>query len=225
MERWISRRVVEEYEKTLRLHELLREYANGSPVCPICRSEIVACEGEDEPYFWRCVRDYCYTREIDQPGPQGGVIICARCGSPVEYGEWGGKPAWRCTKDRHHHQRLAESHLDLPRMCALIPRGELRKCASMSACIRNGSRATRDRGQTRRSKTGTVTVGNVGWKQGGGGHEVEVGEGERRRMVRGGGNGGRKGGGGGGGGAERRGRDEGGTGSGGGTGRRRGGEG
>jgi hypothetical protein len=127
MERRISKRVVEEYEKTLRLHQLLREYANGSPVCPICQSEVVACEGEDEPYFWRCIRDYCYTREVDRPDVQDGVIACEHCGCPVEYGEWGGKPAWRCTKDRHHHQRLAKSHLGLPRMCALMPRGELRK--------------------------------------------------------------------------------------------------
>lgn len=126
MERRISKRVVEEYEKTLRLHELLQEYASGSPVCPICQSEVVACEGTDEPYFWRCVCDGCYTRGIDQP-LQDGMITCARCGYPVEYGEWGGKPAWRCTKNRHHHQRLAQSHLRLPRMCALIPRGELRK--------------------------------------------------------------------------------------------------
>lgn len=127
MERRISRRVVEEYEKTLCLHELLQEYANGSPVCPICQSEIVACEGKDEPYFWRCVRDDCYTRGIDQPGLQNGVITCARCGYAVEYGEWGGKPAWRCTENRHHHQRLAKAHLRLPQMCALVPREELRK--------------------------------------------------------------------------------------------------
>ena len=126
MERRISRTVVEEYERVLRLCDLLREYAKGPPVCPICQSEIVACEGEDEPYFWRCIRDGCYIRKIDQPR-QDGIITCVRCGSPVEYGEWGGKPAWRCTKDRHHHQRLTEAHLRWPRLCALIPSGELDK--------------------------------------------------------------------------------------------------
>jgi phosphatidylserine/phosphatidylglycerophosphate/cardiolipin synthase-like enzyme len=127
MERRVSKKVVEEYERTLRLHELLQEYDNGSPVCPICESEVVACEGKDEPYFWRCVQDDCYTRGIDQPSLQNGVITCARCGCPVEYGEWGGKPAWRCTKSRHHHQRLSKTHLRLPKMCALIPGQDLHK--------------------------------------------------------------------------------------------------
>ncbi len=126
MERRISKRVVEEYEKTLRLHELLQAYANGSPACPICQSEIVACEGEDTPYFWRCVCDGCYTRGIDQP-LEDGIITCVRCGCPVEYGEWGGRPAWRCTKDRHHHQKLTESHLRLRRLHALIPPEQLRR--------------------------------------------------------------------------------------------------
>ncbi len=127
MERWVGRAVVEECEKALRLQELLLGYADGSPVCPVCRSEIVACEGDEEPYFWRCVRDHCYVREVDQPGLEDGVIVCPCCGSAVEYGEWGGKPAWRCTKDRHHYLKLAKSHLRLPRMRAMMPRGELRR--------------------------------------------------------------------------------------------------
>jgi hypothetical protein len=127
MERRASKKVVEDYKRTLRLQELLEEYTNGPPVCPICQSEVVASEGKDEPYFWRCVHDDCYTRGIDQPALQNGLITCARCGCPVEYGEWGGKPAWRCTKNRHHHQRFAKTHLRLPRMYTLIPREELRK--------------------------------------------------------------------------------------------------
>ncbi len=127
MERRISKRVFAEYAQTLRLRELLQGYAGGPPTCPICQREVFACEGRDDPYFWRCVCKDCYSRAIDQPGLQNGMITCARCGHPVEYGEWGGKPAWRCTKNRHHHQRFAKTHLRLPRMRAIIPIDELRK--------------------------------------------------------------------------------------------------
>jgi len=38
MERRVSKKVVQEYEKTLRMRELLQEYAGGPPACPICRA-------------------------------------------------------------------------------------------------------------------------------------------------------------------------------------------
>jgi hypothetical protein len=127
MERRISKRVFAEYAQTLRLQELLQGYASGPPACPICQREVFASEGRDDPYFWRCVCKDCYSRAIDQPGLQNGMITCASCGHPVEYGEWGGKPAWRCKVNRRHHQRLARTHLRLPRMRAMIPTVDLRK--------------------------------------------------------------------------------------------------
>lgn len=128
MERRVSKKVFDEYAKTLRLCDLLEKYAKGPPVCPICDSEVTASEGRNDPYFWRCTRPECdFKWGIDQAGLQSGMITCARCGHPVEYGEWDGKPAWRCTVNRRHHQRLARTHLRLPRMRAMIPTVDLRK--------------------------------------------------------------------------------------------------
>jgi len=55
------------------------------------------------------------------------VISCSKCGAEVEYGEWGGKSAWRCVENRRHHQRIVRAHLHLPEMRALVPKGELRR--------------------------------------------------------------------------------------------------
>lgn len=127
MERRVSRDVVRDFAQTLRLDELLAEYEGGLPTCPICGSEVVATEGDDEPYYWRCVEEDCYSRSIDQPKLEGGLITCANCGGAVEYGEWGGEPHWRCVVNRQHRQRVARTHLRLPKMRSLVPNPELRR--------------------------------------------------------------------------------------------------
>lgn len=127
MERRISQKVFEDYARTLRLNDLITEYDGGPPTCPICGSEVVAREGRDDPYFWCCVRKDCYSRSINQPPLKDGIITCAKCGGEVEYGEWGGKPAWRCIENRHHHQKLARTHLRLPKMRAIVPKRKLRE--------------------------------------------------------------------------------------------------
>ncbi|MHC4328317.1 MAG: AAA domain-containing protein, partial [Planctomycetota bacterium] len=127
MERRRNARVFEDYSKTIRLDELLGEYDDGIPTCPICGSEVVACEGRDEPFYWHCVVKDCYSRSIDQPPIRDGIIKCYNCDGPVEIGEWGGKPCWRCTINKRHHQRVARTHLRLPKMRAIIPKRELAK--------------------------------------------------------------------------------------------------
>jgi len=127
MERRFSKKVFEEYSRKLRLNELISEYDDGPPACPICSNEVVAREGRDDPYFWRCVKKDCYSRSIDQPPLKGGIITCANCGGEVEYGEWGGKPAWRCIENRHHHQKVARTHLRLPKMREIVPKRKLRE--------------------------------------------------------------------------------------------------
>jgi len=126
MERRASRKVVEDYTSKLHLEDLIEEYHGGAPICPICCCEVVGAEGPREPLYWRCTNGDCgYKRDVDEPIPEGGVILC--CGAPVEYGEWGGKAAWRCVKNRRHHQRISRAHLLLPEMRALVPKAELRR--------------------------------------------------------------------------------------------------
>jgi hypothetical protein len=127
MERRFSKNVVEDFIKTLRLFDLLREYEDGPPTCPICKSEVVASEGRNEPYYWRCVVDDCYSRSINQPPIKSGIITCSNCGGKVEYGDWGGKPHWRCIENKMHRQKVARTHLMLPEMRKIIPKRELKK--------------------------------------------------------------------------------------------------
>ena len=133
MERRFNKEIFEHYAKMIRLKELLYEYEQKVPECPICGSEVVACEGRDEPFYWKCVNDGCYTRSIEQPPITDGIIRCFNCGEAVEYGSWGGRPAWRCVANKRHRQLLIRSHLKLPKMRAMISKKELAKLEKLLA--------------------------------------------------------------------------------------------
>jgi superfamily I DNA and/or RNA helicase len=151
MERRFSKKVFSDYANTLRLNDLIEGYNDGIPKCPICDGLIIACEGRDEPFYWRCVNEDCnYTRSIDQPVIQGGIINCNRCGGKVEYGEWGEKPAWRCLENRRHHQKIARTHLRLPKMRAIVPKRYLTKLDRRFniALINSVKKPERKNGQT-----------------------------------------------------------------------------
>ena len=60
--------------------------------------------------------------------PRGGggpatptAFVCSACNSPFEYGEWGGRPSWRCVKNRRHRRAITPSDLDNPDRSSLIP--------------------------------------------------------------------------------------------------------
>lgn len=126
MERRQNRHVVSDYTKTIRRQELVNEYRREPHLCPICRSEMIASEGRDDPYFWRCIQDDCYSRSIDDE-PLKDEIKCHNCGADVQWGTWGGRDAWRCVENNKHRQWLSKTHLRLPKMQARIPAKELRR--------------------------------------------------------------------------------------------------
>jgi len=132
MERRRSKAVVDDYQRTLRLEELLGAYElreAGEGACPFCSGEIVAAEGRDDPFYWRCVEDSCFSRSIGDPMPKNGMVVCASggCGESVHFGHWGGVPHWRCDANPRHRTRIGRSHLRLPKMRALVPARELKK--------------------------------------------------------------------------------------------------
>lgn len=128
MERRKSSSVLQDYFKILRLEELLLVPGKPESKCPICGSEMIAAEGADEPYYWRCVNDDdCYSRSIDQPYPIDGMLTCGTCNSAVEFGYWGDSPHWRCCSNSRHRQKIFKSHLRLPKMADLVPKSERKK--------------------------------------------------------------------------------------------------
>ena len=131
MERRKSKAVLDDYFQILRLQELLAVHGNAESKCPICGSEIISAEGADQPYYWRCINDGCYTRSIDQVYPFDGVLTCGNCNKPVEFGYWGDYPHWRCTGNNRHRQKMFKSHLHLPKMAALVPKGERRRVCNI----------------------------------------------------------------------------------------------
>jgi superfamily I DNA and/or RNA helicase/uncharacterized protein YukE len=131
MERRKSKLVLRDYSKIVRIKELLDVQGTPESQCPICGSEIIAAEGADQPFYWRCTLDKCYTRGIEQPYPFDGVFTCSACNSPVAFGYWGDKPHWRCTTNNRHRQRIFKSHLRLPKMASLVPRSERKKLCKL----------------------------------------------------------------------------------------------
>ncbi len=131
MERRKSKTVLKDYFQILRLDELLAVPKKPEGKCPICGEEMIAAEGADQPYYWRCVNDECFTRGIDQPYPFDGALTCGNCNSSVEYGSWGNYPHWRCTANNRHRQKIFKSHLRLPKMAALVPRAERNKLCKL----------------------------------------------------------------------------------------------
>ena len=129
MERRASERVVADYAQALRLEELLELAGSADRACPICDTGLAMAEGPAEPY-WRCPSNDCdYTRNIGQPAPRDGLVVCSSpgCGKRVTFGFWGDEARWRCAVNPRHRQRIAKSHLKLPKMRALVPSPELRK--------------------------------------------------------------------------------------------------
>jgi hypothetical protein len=127
MERRKSKAVLDDYFQILRLNGLLAIPGKAESKCPICGSEMIAAEGADQPYYWRCINDDCYSRSIDQPYPFDGVLSCGTCNAPVEFGYWGDYPHWRGTANNRHRLKIFKSHLRLPKMVALIPKEERHK--------------------------------------------------------------------------------------------------
>ena len=127
MERRRSREVVKDYKETLRLEELLKEYDTGRPTCPWCGSEVIAAEGKDEPFYWRCVEDRCYSRSIGESPLLGDIVLCKKCQGEVEYGVRGAKAIWRCKGNARHYQFVKRMHLRLPKMRAIVPPAILRE--------------------------------------------------------------------------------------------------
>jgi len=127
MERRKSKAVMEDYFQTLRLQELLSVPGNPEAECPICGSNMIAAEGADQPYYWRCVNEGCYSRSIDQPYPFDGVLTCGTCNGQMDFGYWGDYPHWRCIENSRHRQKIFKSHLRLPKMADRIPKRERRK--------------------------------------------------------------------------------------------------
>ena len=127
MERRKSAKIAVDYIKTLRVNELLEPFDAGEPRCPVCNEELVASEGNHEPFFWRCITPDCHTRGIGDPAPKDGRIVCHSCGEAVEFVDLPSGPHWRCTVNRHHRQRVVRNHLKLPKMREIVGRRDLKK--------------------------------------------------------------------------------------------------
>ncbi|MEL1135010.1 AAA domain-containing protein [Desulfitobacterium sp. THU1] len=127
MERRQSKDVQKDYKEVLRLSELTNYINKQEAKCPICGSEVIAAEGKDAPFYWRCINDNCFTRGIDQQYPMNGELTCATCGGEFNFGYWGEAPSWRCTVNKRHHMTLYRSHLKLPNMANKVPKRDLIK--------------------------------------------------------------------------------------------------
>jgi hypothetical protein len=127
MERRISREIVDDYARVLRIEDLLNAHRNNETICPYCGSEVVAAEGPNEPFYWRCIVDGCFSRSIGDQMPVDGRVVCRTCGGALEFRWPNDDPFWRCTDNHRHRQPLSRTHLRLPKMREIVPAAELKK--------------------------------------------------------------------------------------------------
>jgi hypothetical protein len=149
MERRDSREIVADYASVLRLDDLLHPYRADETRCPYCGGEVVAAEGPNEPFYWRCVKDGCFTRSIGDPMPIDGRVVCHNCGGAVEFRWPNENPFWRCTVKHSHRQPLARAHLRLPKMREIIPKAELKKLDRRFSVSATSPAPANDDGQLR----------------------------------------------------------------------------
>ena len=131
MERRDSAVIAGDYARVLRLDDLIVAQKADEAKCPYCGAEVVAAEGRDEPFYWRCVVDGCFSRSIGDVMPVDGRVICKSCGAALEFRWPNAKPFWRCAKNHLHRQPVVRSHLRLPKMRDLVPKAELRNLERM----------------------------------------------------------------------------------------------
>jgi hypothetical protein len=127
MERRASREIVADYARVLRLDDLLAAYRANETRCPYCGGEVIAAEGPNEPFYWRCIQDGCFTRSIGDLMPVDDRVICHSCGGPLEFRWPNADPFWRCTTNHRHRQPLVRTHLRLQKMREVIPNADLEK--------------------------------------------------------------------------------------------------
>jgi hypothetical protein len=169
MERRKSAKIAEDYIETLRTNELLELFAAGEARCPVCNEELVASEGTDEPFYWRCLTAGCHTRSIGDPAPKDGRIVCRNCGKPVEFVDMPSGPHWRCTENKRHRQKVIRNHLKLPKMREIIPKQGLKKLDrkfGLDPAGPNSGTPSRDARPTRKASVSengkkTVTAGDL----------------------------------------------------------------
>jgi hypothetical protein len=131
MLRFVSQALHDDLCRTLRVEDVMNVYSSanqdGRASCPICEFPLDAAEGDRGPYL-TCPNAECsYTRNLDAPPPRNGMIVCANCGEDVEYNQTDKRGChWRCTANNRHWQRIAKTHLKLPRMHQLMTRTQLR---------------------------------------------------------------------------------------------------
>lgn len=131
MLRFRSQALHDDLSRALRLDDVVCVYEptadDGRAGCPICEWPLDAAEGGRGPFLSCPNPDCSYTRNLDAPPPRNGMIVCANCGAAIEYHETDKRGAqWRCTANNRHWQRIARTHLTLPRMVELLTRAQLR---------------------------------------------------------------------------------------------------
>ena len=184
MERRESSKIAADYIETLRTNELLDLFATGEARCPVCNEELVASEGTDEPFFWRCLTPGCHSRSIGDQAPKDGRIVCRNCAEPVEFVDMPSGPHWRCIDNKRHRQKVVRNHLRLPKMREIVPKPELKKLdrkfgldgvepsgsapskeakppAKPSSSGNDASKATRPAAKPTAGRNGTVTAGEL----------------------------------------------------------------
>lgn len=121
-------------QQRLHLHEEVMDYLGlehvfsaideGQLQCPVCGADMWMAETSpksDQPFYWKCARNDCYSRSLTDPPVIAGITTF-KCGGQPTLDYWGDTPIWVCDCGRRHRCKVKKSHLRLPKMWALVPK-------------------------------------------------------------------------------------------------------
>jgi len=147
--RTVDSKFTTELSEMLCIDQIVDAYAPAH-LCPICSAEmVVADSSEGAPFFWKCSKAKCFTRNFDVPAPVDGVLLL-KCGGSPEFSYWGKDPYWfcGCGQNPPHRTKIQKNHLMLPKMHALVPRRSIAKLRRHLGLDGDGTSADNDRPKT-----------------------------------------------------------------------------
>jgi HKD family nuclease/ssDNA-binding Zn-finger/Zn-ribbon topoisomerase 1 len=125
MERRNSVEVLNDFWENLKVGDLISIAGSQEGICPICGAEMIASEGNNQPFYWRCINAKCFTRSINQPYPYDGEIRCSKCDGPLMF-VFNKEPRWKCEHNARHQIKIKKSDLKLEKMMHKIPSKEIK---------------------------------------------------------------------------------------------------
>ena len=121
-----SNKITQDSMKELGCNELIVPIEKtAEKYCPICNEELIAAEGGEGGFYWKCSK--CdYSRNREEQYPYDGLLKCPKCGSSLKF-DMINEPRWVCEENSKHYKKLKLNDIRLEKMKALISAADMKR--------------------------------------------------------------------------------------------------